>query len=133
MADVAKSGTPSISSIDYAATNKVTELKAGEALGAWDACYIKASDGLVYKATGAANTRPAHVDGYSMKAVSIGQAVTLSQGNCNVGYGSGLTPGTEVFLSGAVAGAVADAASTGGLTRLGVVLDAYRIRFFSIR
>jgi hypothetical protein len=111
----------------------VTELKAGEALGAWDACYIKASDGLVYKATGAANTRPAHVDGYSMKAVSIGQAVTLSQGNCNVGYGSGLTVADEIFLSGTVAGGLANAASTGGLTRLGVVLDASRIRFFSIR
>lgn len=133
MADIAKVGSPSLSSIDYPACNKISELKAGEALGAWDACYVKASDGLVYKATGAANTRPAHVDGYSMKAVSVGQAVTLSEGNCNVGYGSGLTPGTEVFLSGATAGGIADAASTGGLTRLGVILDDSRIRFFSVR
>jgi hypothetical protein len=134
MAAITKVGTPTLASAEVDPNHQTTGLTAGEALGAWDAVYIKQSDGKVYKSTGAAATAPAEVHGYASKAyVSGATYVTIYHGGMNVPYGSGLTPGINVYLSGTTAGGLVDAASTGGTRKLGVVVDATRIRFFTVQ
>ena len=125
MADLAKSGTPSLASVLPPANNKITGLLAGEAIAAGDACYIK-SDGKVWPSTGAAATAPAVVDGYAPAAAAVGEAVTLISGVV-FRYGAGLTPGTPYYLSGATPGAIADATSTGGTVVIGRAIDATRV------
>lgn len=126
MADITKSANASLASQTPPAASKITGLVAGEAIGALDACYIK-SDGKVYLATGAADNAAAKVDGYAMMAQpTIGEPVSLYHGVV-VYYGTGLTPGARVYLSGATAGALADAASTGGKEAIGFVVDATRV------
>lgn len=127
MADIAKSGTPSLSTQLPSPDRQVgSGLVAGEAIAAWDACYIK-NDGLVYKSTGAAANAAAKVDGFAARAAASGEAVTLYEG-VDARYGSGLTPGARYYLSGATAGALADAASTGGTAPVAKALDTTRIR-----
>lgn len=128
MAEITKVGTPSISGL-HPHLNHLPSLVAGEALGAGDACYIKASDGKVYKSTGAADTEPARVHGYAPKATKAGQQVTLYY-NVRFQYATALTPGAKVYLSGTVAGGLADAASTGGTAPIGFCVDAKRIELF---
>lgn len=129
MADISKSGTPSLSTLQpQPGSGKLPTLAAGEALAAGDACYIK-SDGKVWKSTGAAATAPAKVDGFAPNARATGEAVTLVFNVC-FQYGASLTPGARYFLSGATAGALADAASTGGTAPIGFAVDATRIYLF---
>jgi hypothetical protein len=105
----------------------ISGLLAGETIATGDACYIRASDGAVMKATGAANTAPADVAGFAFGPATIGEAVTLvCDGHFR--YGSALTISAKYYLSGTVAGGLADAASTGGLTPIAVAIDATRIR-----
>ncbi len=132
MADVSKSGTPSIATLGpIPGANKLPTLTAGEALAAGDACYIK-SDGKVWKSTGAAANAAAKVDGFTPYAVASGETVTLFF-NLTLNYGSGLTPGASYFLSGATAGALADAASTGGTAPVAFAIDATRVYVFQSR
>lgn len=126
MAEITKVGAPSEASRLLPANCRVSELLAGEAIGAMDACYVKASDGYIYKATGAAANAAARVRGFSAKSASLGQPVTLIFSS-TTGYGINLTPGTDLFLSGTVAGGLADAASTGGTAPIAFVVDASRI------
>jgi hypothetical protein len=107
-------------------------LTAGEALAAFDACYID-SAGVVRKSTGAAATAPAKVRGYAAQAYASGDAdVTLYFG-VRVRYGAALTPGASLFLSGTTSGGLADAASTGGTAPIGYVVDATRVQLFESR
>lgn len=134
MAAITKVGKPTLASAEVAPHMQTTGLTAGEDLGAWDCIYIKQSDGKVYKSTGAAANAAAEVHGYASTNYKSGDTfVTVYHGGVNVPYGSGLTPGINVFLSGATAGALADAASTGGTRKLGFVVDATRIRFFTVQ
>jgi hypothetical protein len=105
---------------------------AGEAIAAGDACYIKASDGKVYKSTGAAATAPAKVDGFAAQATPLGEAVTLFT-DVEFYYGTGLTPGARYYVSGATAGLLVDAASTGGTGHVAHAIDATRIRVYQSR
>jgi hypothetical protein len=132
VAQVAKSGTPSMSTAlpgnnCYVGSDK----RAGEAIAAGDACYIK-SDGKVWLATGAANNAAAQVDGFAMAAAQLNEAVTLVT-DVDFHYGSGLTPGARYYLSGATAGSLADAASTGGLIAIAKAIDTTRIRVMANR
>jgi hypothetical protein len=131
MADIAKSGTPSLSTTLLPNNCTLGGRLAGEAIAAGDACYIK-SDGKIWKSTGAAANAAAKVRGYAFKAASVNEAVTLVW-DVRFNYGSGLTPGAEVYLSGATAGALADAASTGGTAAIGHVVDATRIELYRSR
>jgi len=131
MAEVSKTGTPTISTPDPGYEHGITGLLAGEAIAGGDACYIKASDGFVYKATGAAANEAARVAGFAATPASTGYAVTLFHG-VNFGYGPNVagTPvagGTPLFLSGTVAGGLADAASTGGTVAIAHALGDGRI------
>lgn len=126
MAEIAKSGTPSLSTALPGPENTIGGLLAGEAIAAGDACYIK-NDGKVWRATGAAANAAARVRGFAAREASSGEAVTLLR-DVTFRYGAGLTPGADVFLSGTVDGGLADAASTGGTDAIGFVVDATRIR-----
>lgn len=131
MADIAKAGTPSMSTLGpQPGANKLPTLIAAEDIAAGDACYI--ASGGVTRSTGAAATAPARVHGYAPYAVKSGESITLVY-NVTFRYASGLTAGASVWLSGATAGALADAASTGGTLPIGVVLDATRIYLWQSR
>lgn len=123
MADIAKSGTPSMCSVLPPQCNQFN-LKAGEAIAAGDACYIK-SDGLAWRSIGTAANAAAKCDGFAAEAAAVGEAVTLFFGVA-FRYGAGLTPGAKYFV-GAAAGALADAATTGGTGMVGTAVDATRV------
>jgi hypothetical protein len=131
MADVAKSGTPSLATTVPCPAHQIAGLLAGEAVAAGDACYIK-SDGKVWRSTGAAANAAAQVDGFAAEAAASGEAVTLYH-DVNFRYGAGLTPGARYYLSGATAGALADAASTGGTGAIAFAVDATRVRVMRSR
>lgn len=130
MAEVAKSGTPSLSSLHPAEENKLSGLLAGEAIAAGDALYLN-TDGRLYRASGAAANAAARVVGFAQKAASAGESVSAYR-NVRMRYGAGLTPSTRLYLSGTVPGGLADAASTGGTTPVAVVIDATRIQIGSL-
>lgn len=131
MAAVTKVGTPSLSTVTPCHAHNISGLLAGEALAAGDLVYIK-SDGLVWKSTGAAANAAAKVRGMVLVATAVGEACSIYH-DVNVRYGSGLTPGADLFVSGATAGLIVDAASTGGTTPIGFVIDGTRIRVFGSR
>jgi len=132
MAEIAKSGRPSVSTLGYhAAANTLSGLYAGESITAGDACYIK-SDGKVYKSSGAAVGEAAAVHGFAPQDYRPNEPMTLIF-NVTFRYGARLTPGKAVYLSGSVAGGLADAASTGGAAPIGFVIDATRIYLFQSR
>ena len=124
MSTLTKVGTPSPSTLLIPANCKLTGLVAGEAIAAGDACYIK-SDGKIWKATGTAANAAAQVDGFAAEAASVGEAVTLVW-DVNLRYGSGMTPGAKYYLS-ATAGALDDAATTGGTAWIAKAIDATRL------
>lgn len=127
MAEIAKAQPVSLSSLVPQQGDTINGLKAGENIAGGDACRINAADGLVYRASGAAANANAQVAGFALTDASSGDAVTLlTHGNFK--YGSGLTPGARYFLSGTVAGGLADAASTGGTSPIAFALDTTRIR-----
>ena len=126
MPDIAKSGIPSLATTLPGPENTLGGLKAGELIGAGDACYIK-TDGFVWKSTGAAANAAARVRGFAAKAASVNEAVTLLR-DVTFHYGAALTPGAEYFLSSILAGALSDTATVGGVTPIGFAYDATRIR-----
>lgn len=125
MAEIAKSGVPSLASFGLDPNDKLTGLIAGEAIAAGDACYIN-SNGQVYRATGAAANAAAVVRGFAAVAAQSGEAVTLLW-DVRFRYGAGLTPGKSLYLSGTVVGGLADAASVGGTSPVAYCVDATRI------
>lgn len=73
------------------------------------------------------------VRGYAPIAAKSGEPISLVY-NASFNYGSGLTAGADVYLSGATAGALADAASAYGTSPLGFVLpDGKRIMLWQSR
>jgi hypothetical protein len=134
MAEVTKGASPSLASVLPPPNLQEAGLVAGEALGAFDAVYVKASDKKVYKATGAAANAAARARGWVPSAYPIGaKDVTVYYGDITVNYGSGLTTGDDLFLSGTVAGGLANAASTGGTGVIAFVLDDQRVRLLNPR
>lgn len=132
MAAVAKSGTPSLSSVLPPQNCQLAGLRAGEAIAAGDACYVKATDGFVWLATGAAANAAAKVRGFAAEACAVGEAVTLFF-DVNFRYGAALTPGADLFLSAATPGALSDVATTGGTAPIGFVVDATRVHVWQSR
>lgn len=130
MAVLSKSGTPSLATVTPCAAHQLSNLVAGEAIAAGDACYVK-SDGLVWRSNGTAATAPAKVDGFAPKAYVVGEAVTLFF-DVNFAYGSGLTPGARYYAA-ATAGQLDTAATTGGTAPVAFAVDATRIHVFQSR
>lgn len=131
MAEISKSGTPSLASVQPGYEHQINGVVAGEALAAGDFVYIKQSDGRVYRATGAAANEAARARGIVLQAAAIGDGVSVLSG-VQVRYGAALPPGVPLFLSGAVTGGLADAASTGGTAEIAYAVDATRIRVKSL-
>lgn len=130
MAVIAKSGTPSLSSVLPGQDKTISGLLAGEAIAAGDACYI-ASTGLVMKSNGTSANAAAKVDGFAAKAAAINEAVTLVF-DVNFRYGAGMTPGARIYLA-TTAGLIDSAATTGGTAPIGFCVDATRIRVWQSR
>lgn len=127
MALLAKSGTPSLSTALPGPNTQVgSGLKAGEAIAAGDACYIKAADSLVWRSNGTAATEPSKCHGFAAKAAAAGEAVTL-YADVDMHYGAALTPGASYYV-GATAGRLDTAATVGGLLPVAHAIDATRIR-----
>lgn len=124
MATLAKTGTPSLSGVLPPQNAQLAGLLTGEAIAAGDLCYIK-SDGKIWRSNGTAATAPAACTGIALEACAVGEACTIAW-NVNMRYGAGLTPGAKLYVS-ATAGAVDDAATTGGTAPIGYVVDATRI------
>lgn len=82
---------------------QITGLYAGEDLDACAPCYIKSSDGKVYMCDGTADNEAAEFAGFSPRAVSSGEPVTLFGLGTRMRYGSSLTPG-DIYYVGATAG-----------------------------
>lgn len=127
MAEVSKGAVPSPSTLVPPATNIVAGLLAGEAIAAGDMVYVKASDGKVYKASGAAANEAARAWGMAPDAASAGEAVSIYH-HMAFGYkpNVGGTPSAVnaiLYLSGTVAGGLADAASTGDAIGVARVID----------
>jgi hypothetical protein len=131
MAAIASSGTPSLASVLPPQSQQIAGLLAGEALSAGMPCYIKASDGKVYKSNGTSANAAAKVDGWAAEACATGEAVTLFF-DVNFRYGAGMTPGARVYLA-TTAGTLEDAATTGGTAPIGFVVDATRIHVWQSR
>lgn len=130
MAEVTRTGTPTISTPFPGKEHFIVGLKAGEAIAGGDAVYIK-SDGLVWKATGAAANAAAVCVGFAAMAASVGEAVTVARG-VMFGYGPNVagTPtaaGAPLYLSGTAPGGLADAASTGGTAAIAYAVGDGRI------
>lgn len=116
----------SLASLEVSSANKITGLVAGENIAGGDACYIKGSDGAVYRSTGTSANAAAVVDGFAAENVTTGEAITLFY-NVHLKYSdAGLTPGSSYFLS-TTAGAIATAASTGGTTVIARAIDSSRV------
>jgi hypothetical protein len=131
MVALAKSGTPSLATMLPGGECFVgSNLRAGEAIAAGDACYIK-SDGKVWLATGTANNAAAQVDGFAAAAAALNQPVTLLT-DCDWHYGSGLTPGARYYLD-TTGGGLNTAATTGGLIAIGKAIDTTRVRLTANR
>ncbi len=125
MATITRVGTPSLATISPGVEHQPGKgLLAGEAIAAGDLCYIK-SDGLIWRSNGTSANAAAKCEGIAAKAADSGQPITILRG-ISMNYGSGLTPGARVYVS-ATAGAIDDAATTGGTAPVGFVEDATKI------
>lgn len=131
MAALSKSGTPSLCTTNPGNECRISGLKAGEAIEAGDACYVK-SDGKVWKSTGAAANAAAVVDGFAAIAAPVGESCTLYT-DVNFRYGAGMTPGAPFYLSGTTAGGLDTVASTGGTLPVAFAVDATRIHVMQSR
>ena len=126
MAEIAKVGVPSYSSLVPQQADTVNGLLAGEDIAAGDACYIKASDGRIWRGNGTAANEAARVRGFAFTAASAGDALTLVRVG-NIRYAQALVPGVDYFLSATVPGGLSDAATTGGTRAIAYAVDAQRI------
>ncbi|MBC8076960.1 MAG: hypothetical protein H7Y32_12860 [Chloroflexales bacterium] len=102
-------------------------LLAGEALDALAPCYIKASDGKVYMSNGTAADEAAEFDGFTPRAYSAAEAVTLFGIGTRMRYATGLTPGATYFIA-ATAGRLDTAATTGDAVGVARSINATTIR-----
>lgn len=118
---------PSLASILLPPHKKISGLIAGEDLDWLDPCYIKASDGKVYRSTGAAVNAAAKVRGYAAMPAKAaqGDAVTLIR-DFVAGWASAVAPGTDLYVD-TTAGGLSTTATTGGTGPVGFVIDANRV------
>lgn len=103
------------------------ELYAGEDLDAVSPCYIKLSDGKVYMSDGAASNEAAKFHGFTPRACLAGEPVTLFGWGTRFKYGSGMTPGTTLYIAASDAytdpGNLQDSTSTGDTKGTAVVVS----------
>jgi hypothetical protein len=127
MAEVTKGSVPTPSTLVPPANCIVGGLLAGEVIAAGDMVYVKGADGKVYKTTGAAANEAAGSWGMSPEAASAGEAVSIYH-HMSFGYkpnvaGTPSAANAILYLSGTVAGGLANSASTGDAVGVARVID----------
>jgi hypothetical protein len=126
MAEVTRTGNPTLASPRVDGF-QLAGARAGADLIAGDVVYMN-TDGLVYPGNGAAANAAARVIGMVEQPTKSGEVVTVwFQGRFAYGPNVGGTPsalGALLYLSGTVAGGLADAPSTGGTVAIAWVVDA---------
>lgn len=126
---VTRSATASIDASTAMFAPQLTGLVAGEALDLCSACFIH-TDGKVYMANATAANAEAVIAGFTARAVSSGEPVTLLGEGTRLKYGSGLTPGAILYLA-ATDGKLDTAATTGdavGVARAVTATDIVILR-----
>jgi hypothetical protein len=111
MADIAKSGTPSLATLNPPPANQRT-LPAAADIAAGDMVYINSS-GQFALCNGTSANAAANWWGMAARAAKSGRPVTAVHG-VEFRYGASLTIAARYYLSAATAGALADTATTGG-------------------
>lgn len=120
MADVSKTGTPSLSTPAPTKESLITGLIAGEAVAGGDAVYLKTSDGRCWLTLGAAAAEAAEGIGLACVAASAGEPLTVARFGSGVCFGYGpnvagtATPAGDLLFIGTLAGALANSVTTGG-------------------
>jgi len=128
MAAVTRSALVSMDTVSGSKAATVSGKLAGEAIAKGDACYIKGSDGKIYKAINTAVNEAANFVGLAAASAAINEAVSVYGPHSIWEYADGtLTPGILIYL-GAVAGGLDTAAGTGHPTPVAHAIDASRIR-----
>lgn len=122
MAVIAKAGEPTVTTRTPPANEQIPGLLAGEEIASGDVCFVD-TDGLVYRANVGDDTPR----GVSAGRSQIGEAITLYR-NVRYGYGTGLTPGSDVYLG---ANGALDTAADGTANNepIGWCVDEQRIQF----
>jgi hypothetical protein len=131
MATVTKASDASVDTITaMKADHLAGNLYAGEALAACDFCYIKASDGKVYRTNATSSgTEATRLAGVTPVAVAINNAVTLLGVPLRMRYAaSGLTPGAIFYLSATAPGGLDTAATTGDAVGVAQAIDDTDVR-----
>lgn len=128
MADITRSSTPVPSLAtrpsDVPACNQI-QAPPGENLSAGDMVYIKAADGKFYKANGTAADALALAVGMVLRDAQVGEDSVTAFHGVEVYYAAAanLSGKSRLYVS-ATAGALADAATTGGTVPVAIVTDA---------
>jgi hypothetical protein len=129
MAEITKAFS-GLASVEPPQNDTHVGILAGDTIAAGDFVYISNSSGSprLTRATGAAVNAAALAVGIVMTGATNGRDAPTVFANVEVKYATGLTPGTRLYISGTVAGGLADAASTGGTVPVAYVVDATRIK-----
>lgn len=137
MATLTKNGVPSLATLTPGPECVVAPgVIAGEAIAAGDVCVLTADANFPFgskwmRANGTSNNAAAKADGIAVKRASANEPVTCMT-NVELDYGAALTPAARYYVS-ATAGALDDAATTGGTAYVAYAVDATRIRFVGSR
>lgn len=126
MAAVTQGQVPSVADLVVGAEHIIAGFLAGEDIAEGKLCYVKASDSLVYLATGAAANEAAGAWGMNQEAASAGEAITIYHGVV-FGYKplvGGSPAATNALLYLSTAGDLQTTASTGDAVGVVRVLDA---------
>lgn len=106
---------------------------AGEDIAICDACYLKASDGKIYRASGAAANEAARLAGFTPKAVKSGDPIEVFGVGAKFNYtdtGTDLTPGALYYLG--ATGGLDTAATTGDAVGAVQALDKHMVRVVKV-
>jgi hypothetical protein len=98
-------------------------LFAGEALDPVAPCYIKGADGLVYMCNGTNADEAARFIGFTPRAYTLGEPVTLFGFGSRFKYGASLTAGDVFYIAG-TKGRLDTAATTGDSMGVATVINS---------
>lgn len=122
MAEITRSASASPDASTSMFARNISGVIAAVDITVGQAVYINSS-GQAALSTGAAANAAAVFIGLAARSAKAGQPVTILGANARWKYGSGLTPGARYYVSGTVAGGLADAASTGGTSVVAFAID----------
>jgi hypothetical protein len=132
MSAVTKSALASMDASTGMFAAQITDLIAGEDIGAVDAVYIKTSDGKIYKSNATSDVEAAEFVGFTPRACKAGQPITVYALGARFRYGTSLSPGAEYFL-GTTAGGLDTAVTAGGRTPIARAIDDTDIQCIAMR